>query len=237
MSKRKYRQLSLDAKKKIAEIRYEELLANHKHFQEMLTRRPTWKKFIITKNKAGEELVLIRCQSAEKNGVNTNQCTHPARDNKLVCQHHDAKISKKAIELRSKLKEYGLYQGAKIKVLKEEMAELEAMPREKMYTLNDEVKLLVGVARKYLAHTTDEQIAKRPYTLIYIMQNILAMKEANHNMIHSPKVVFTREQVEYLFMKVRMAIMSVVKDPVMLEQIQSELQKIAIELKAEGWRM
>lgn len=236
MSKRGPKRKVIDPNKdrmELLELKYKQLLEKNPHFVEKLKRRPDWEKFITM----SDGKTYIRCQAAEHGTVNAKQCTGIAINGKMICRRHGGHAYKQAIELRSKLKQYGLYEGGSISVLKKEMEELQEMPRESMFHLNDEVKLLVGVVRKYLANTTDEQIAKRPYTLVYLLQNVLAMKEANHNITHSPKVVFTREQVEYLFMKVRLAIMSVLKDQTQMEQMQIELQKIAIELKAEGWKM
>jgi len=196
-----------------------------------------WEKIFITKKS-----VYIRCQSPSfKRGkeIETEQCGNVALKNSLFCKMHNFKKSIKKEKVQKTLQEYksfGLFTGQQFKAFQDELKELEDYPQEKFEELDDEIKLALALLRNLLKSSTSKQLQKKPWLLTGgngILARLTELKKVQHDLKYSPKVVFTRDQVEYLFIKLKMAILEIIKDKEILQKLSDKFMEISLEVKAK----
>jgi hypothetical protein len=190
-----------------------------------------WEDFIINR-KSGK--VFIRCQRMG-DSTTREQCLLKARHGLLVCQYHDATSNSKTLARHNKIREYlGIYDSSLKDSLKKEMEEIKKMPKKQIESVGDEVRLAIVTVRNYLNNAKEKEIAKNPGKLLWMMKNIVEFKEIHHSMTHAPKVVFTREQIEFIFIRLKMMLIDTIKDAELLRTISDKMRLIGSEVKVEG---
>jgi len=153
-----------------------------------------------------------------------------------MCSRHNKKTDRsKEIELVRK--SMGLYDVGKEKALQKELKEVEQFDDEKLEDTTDELKLAIGVMRKYLKETTDLKIARKPGQLMWMLNNIMNFKKIHWEIKHADKVTYTKEQVDYMFIKIRNILMDVVKDTGLLAEIAKRISKMGIEMREDGFKV
>jgi len=195
-------------------------------------KREKWEDFKYYK----DGRIVIRCQAKLQSSHPPRQCPYPALKGRVVCRRHTGVNLEKKKEIRELKKSLGLYDIGKDAALQKELRELEGLAEEDLTNTLDELKLSVVVLRKFLKAKTDDEIAENPGKLMWLLDNIVRFKKTHWEMKHAPKVSFTVEQVEYMFMKFRNIIIDVVKDPEMLSNISRRVQELGAEIRAQGFK-
>jgi len=195
-------------------------------------KRPGWEETKIGKH--GK--TIVRCQAKIRRSDPAKQCTLPAKHGMVMCSRHNKKTDRsKEIELVRK--SMGLYDVGKEKALQKELKEVEQFDDEKLEDTTDELKLAIGVMRKYLKETTDLKIARKPGQLMWMLNNIMNFKKIHWEIKHADKVTYTKEQVDYMFIKIRNILMDVVKDTGLLAEIAKRISKMGIEMREDGFKV
>lgn len=229
----------LEQNKKKYEEKYKEVFGKtNKNTREMIEERINksgWQKFNI--EKTGN--IRIRCHG--KLSKVEKQCPRNAMNGILFCKSHSLAVNKenqKAIIKRAE--GYGIYQGADFKCLQEELEEIGEIPESFKTDLTEELKLVLALVRKMLKVYDDDFIAMKPGMFTGkdgIITRLIELKKTYHDIKHDPKVSFTKEQVEYMFVRIKMAMMKFIKDPQILEEISNEIRLVGLEIKQKGWKI
>jgi hypothetical protein len=190
-----------------------------------------WQDFQITNN--GH--VYIRCQAQIKG--TDKQCRGRAKSGTLACMAHGARYglrdSKKRDELKTSL---GIYQGKGMKALQKDLEEVDRLTPEELQDTTPEVKLAVALLRNLLSSKTDEEIAKNPGQLTWVIGEISRLKKEHYEMKHDTKFSFTRDQVQFLFVQMQLAIMSIIKDPEILEALSNRMREVGKMIEQDGYK-
>lgn len=190
------------------------------------------KREMVMVKKTG--VVVRRCMS-KKRGTNPEiQCHRHAKKGDIYCNRHTPPRRKWIREAKEK---YGLYNVKKSGKLKEHLEAVERVPEEQLTGLKEEIKLSLATLRGYLEETTDLEILRKPGRLMWILDGISRLKRNHHEILHGPKVTFTVDQVQYLFIKLRVVITNNVKDMSILKKISDEMNIIGLEMKEDGWKI
>jgi len=225
-------------KKKIQqkEKEFDELLENNKQSKEQIIYRlqnMKWEKLLSNKKGIG-----IRCQAILKVGEKNQQCSKEAIRGKLFCGKHFGKHTpQKKVEKEIQLyQQFGILRKENLKLFKNEIEQMEQLPREKLETLEDEIKVILAYFRYVLENYSDREIKKKPWLLVGrdgILSCLMQLKKTHHDIVYSPKVVFSRDAVETMFLKFKNVLIKRIKDDVLLQQIADDLQLIILETKKE----
>lgn len=182
--------------------------------------------------------VYIRCQSKLVN--KEKQCPTKA-EKELFCNGHykNNKMTaiKKVISDKSGL--YSVYQGKEFKALQGELEEIGELPEEFFSDVTPEIILVLTLLRKMMKEYSNEDLMRRPGLLTGkdgVLTRLQELKKTHFDQKHSPKVVFTIEQVEMLLLEMKNIVLEAVKDENDLQKIADGFRKAAIKFKEYGWK-
>jgi len=197
--------------------------------------REGWERFTTHKNGT----VNIRCQALVKRDGGIKQCGNRVLKDMLVCRFHSGRnrMGKKNAAMNEIREKLGVYKLGREGALQKELKEIQDVDSEELDNVTSEIHLALALLRKYLKETSDEEISRKPGQLMWLIDNIVNFKKAQWEMKHAPKVSFSLEQVEYLFIKMRMVLIDVIKDSEMLKDISGKMKKLGVEIKEEGFRV
>jgi hypothetical protein len=200
-----------------------------------------WEKLIINKEKVK---VSIRCQALkDKQHSGTEQCGKQAKRNHLFCALHMPSTKKRTKEVIEKevktYRKYGLIKPSEVKALKKELQEVEDLPLETLQLFDEEIKIVLALLKKVLKDAEKDKTYRLTNSLTGrdgIITRLVELKKVQFELTHSPKVVFTKDQVEYMFLKFKMALIEVIKDKEVIQKLSDKFRLIGLEAK-QKWEI
>lgn len=194
--------------------------------------------------KNGNKYLRIRCQAPVKvNGSDKEtQCRDTAVKNCLFCINHGGVSSSVVARETKKDKENYLrmYSNRQNKVFTKQLAEIDSIPEEVLADVNNEVRLSMAALLHYMQNTTEEKImqdTESRESFFNLIEKVVKMKEKNHNIKHAGKFSFSAEQVQFLFQKMIVAVMEIVKNTDELTELSKRFKTIADDVHMNGFKV
>jgi len=199
----------------------------------MKVKKENWEEFIIGKN--GK--TIVRCQAKIRRSNPPRQCSQKAMKGRLMCVKHNRKEDGNRKEVAVMRRNMGLYEVGKDKAMQKELKEVKGYDEKQLADTSDELSLAVALLRRYLKENTDLKIARKPGQLMWLISNVMNFKRIHWEIKHADKVTYTKEQVDYLFIKIRNILTTVIKDTDLLQEIADKIKMMGVELRDDGFKV
>jgi len=115
--------------------------------------------------------------------------------------------------------------------LQTDLKEIEAISKADLESLDNEIKVLMALARNYLKYNSDEELAKKPNNLRLIIETLVSAKKFAHEMRYGTQFSFSIDVVNYMVFQIKSIITKSVTDVEVLKKINEGFKTLSLEIK------